>query len=193
MTEWLLQFDRELLYWINTKWTNPLFDAAFPWMRVKFNWLPLYAVLIGNILLTYKKASWFPLLICIAAVVISDQLTSSVIKPMVERMRPCQNTLLHVRTVIECGTGYSFVSSHAANHFALAISYSVFFRHQTRWILYGLLFWAALISYAQVYVGYHYPSDVLAGGLIGAAIALLILFLFRKKIRNLEVNELTQD
>jgi membrane-associated phospholipid phosphatase len=193
MMDSLLQLDREILYFINTKWSNSFFDAVFPWMRVKFNWLPLYAVLIANILLTYKKKSWFPILICAAAVGISDQLTSSLVKPMVERLRPCQNVLLQVRTVIDCGGGYSFVSSHAANHFALAISYSVFFRHQSRWILVALLFWAALISYAQVYVGYHYPSDVFAGALIGAAVALLILFVLRKKIHNLEVNELTQD
>lgn len=193
MIETLLQWDHALLHLINIEWANSFFDAVMPWTRYKYNWLPLYAVLIGNILLTYKKKAWIPLLMCIAAVAISDQLSSSVIKPWFERMRPCQNALVEVRRVIDCGSGYSFVSSHAANHFAVAVMYPIFFRHQTRWFLPVLLFWAALVSYAQVYVGYHYPSDVVVGGLIGIAVSLLIMLVLRKQIRELEVLELTQD
>jgi len=193
MMESLLQFDHDLAYRINTLWSNSFFDAVMPWTRFKYNWLPLYAVLIGNILLTYKKKAWIPLLICIAAVVISDQIASSLLKPYFHRLRPCQNTLLHLRAIIPCGSGFSFVSSHAANHFAVAVTYPVFFRHQTKWFLPVLLFWAALISYAQVYVGYHYPSDVIAGAALGISVASVILLLLRKQLRELEVLELTQD
>lgn len=193
MMESLLQFDHDLAYRINTLWSNSFFDAVMPWTRYKYNWLPLYAVLIGNILLTYKKKAWIPLLMCIAAVAISDQIASSLIKPYFHRLRPCQNTMLHLRHVIDCGSGFSFVSSHAANHFAVAVMYPVFFRHQTKWFLPVLLFWAALISYAQVYVGYHYPSDVFVGGLLGIAVSLLIMLVLRKQLRELEVLELTQD
>lgn len=193
MMDTLLQLDKEILYLVNTQWANGFFDAVMPWTRLKYNWLPLYAVMIGNILLTYKKKAWIPLLVCIVAVAVADQLSSSLIKPYFHRLRPCQNTLLQIREVIDCGSGYSFVSSHAANHFAVAVAYSIFFRHQTRWILVALLFWAALVSYAQVYVGYHYPSDVVAGGLLGIAVASLLLLVLRKQIHNLEVLELTQD
>jgi membrane-associated phospholipid phosphatase len=193
MMETLLQLDKEILYLINVRWANGFFDAVMPWTRLKYNWLPLYAVLIGNILLTYKKKAWIPLLICIGAVAISDQIASSLLKPYFHRMRPCQNTLLPLRTVIDCGSGFSFVSSHAANHFAVAVTYPIFFRHQTRWFWPALLFWAALVSYAQVYVGYHYPSDVIAGAALGIAVASVILLLLRKQLRELEVLELTQD
>jgi membrane-associated phospholipid phosphatase len=193
MMDFLLPLDRDILYLVNQRWTNAFFDAAMPWSRFKFNWLPLYAVMIANILLTYKKKSWIPLLVCIAAVAVSDQLASSVLKPMFHRLRPCQNALLHVRMLIECGSGYSFVSSHAANHFAVATAYPVFFRHQSRWIGVAMFAWAAWVSYAQVYVGYHYPSDVVVGGLLGITVAALILLALRKPLHKLEVNELTQD
>src|SRR5687767_12694318 len=115
MMEGLLELDHTLLRLINTDWANPFFDTIMPWVRMKWNWVPLYALMVGALLWRYKKDVWFPLLLIIAAIVISDQLTSTLIKPLVQRMRPCQNTMLQLRTVIDCGGGYSFVSSHAAN------------------------------------------------------------------------------
>ncbi|MBK8556199.1 MAG: phosphatase PAP2 family protein [Lewinellaceae bacterium] len=71
---------------------------------------------------------------------------------------------------VSCGGGYSFTSSHAANHFAVAVFLAAVFGGLSRWLRPGLLLWAAVISFAQVYVGVHYPGDVLAGALLGAII-----------------------
>ena len=185
--ETLLQLDREVLYLVNTRWANLLFDAIMPWLRLKYNWLPLYAVMIFALVYVYRKNVWVPLVVCIGAVAAADQIASGLLKPMFERLRPCQNSFIQVRDVIDCGGGYAFVSSHAANHFALAVSYAAFFRRARRWLLPVLLFWAGLICYAQVYVAYHFPSDVLVGGLMGVAVASVLLLLFKRKIQNLEI------
>jgi undecaprenyl-diphosphatase len=109
----------------------------------------------------------------LATILLSDQISSSVVKPLFARLRPCNDPDLstQVRLLLDgCGAGYSFTSSHATNHFALAIFLTVTLRQwigKYTWVLY---LWAASIGYAQVYAGVHYPFDILAGALLGTGI-----------------------
>jgi undecaprenyl-diphosphatase len=106
---------------------------------------------------------------------VADQLSSELIKKKVERLRPCRETQLQpaARTLVHCGGGYSFTSSHATNHFAVAVF--IFFSwglcwKRWRWLL---LLWAASISLGQVYVGVHYPLDILVGAINGSILGYL--------------------
>jgi len=188
MTESLLSLDRQLFFLINDSWHNGLFDAVLPVMRNKYTWLPLYAI-IGIVLAKkYRLQSIAIIVFCCIAIALSDQLSSTVLKPWVERLRPCNDPALgeQVRLLVECGVGYSFPSSHAANHFSFAFYFGVLFKPWRKWLLALGSLWAAMISFAQVYVGVHYPVDITAGALLGmltgTVAAMLLVKLFRPKI-----------
>ncbi len=163
----LLQLDVELFYFINTTLSNSFFDALLPWIRNKYLWAPLYAFVAVFLAVNFPRNWWKIILLAIVVVFISDQLSSTIIKPLVHRLRPCKDLLNieHLRLLVSCGSGFSFPSSHAANHFAFAM---FFFRlFPNKWVLASGMFWAASISFAQVYVGVHYPLDVIGGMVLG--------------------------
>ncbi|WP_345232194.1 phosphatase PAP2 family protein [Olivibacter ginsenosidimutans] len=110
----------------------------------------------------------------------ADFLSASVIKPLVKRVRPCNELALKGEMVsrIRCGSGYSFPSSHASNHFAIALFLIMVYRRRWKSILWLALIWAFLVSFAQIYVGVHYPIDVICGALFGALIGYIIARLF---------------
>ena len=172
--EQLLAFDQWLYGLINGAGTHPCLDAVLvPW-RHRDTWIWLYVLLAGLLLWQFRLKGLYLLLGVGLTVGIADQLSSKVIKPAVERARPCRTpgTSTPGRTLVHCGGGYSFPSSHAANHFALAVVlFATAGRRWGRW-RWGLIGWAALVAYAQVYVGVHYPVDVLAGALLGSLVAL---------------------
>ena len=122
------------------------------------------------------------ILYLILTVFITDQLSSSIIKPFFERLRPCKDLVMieHVRLLIKCGSGYSFTSSHAMNHFGVAFFLGIILWRLSRWVLPAAFLWAAIVSYAQVYVGVHYPFDVIGGGLIGLIIGSIMAFLCKR-------------
>lgn len=124
------------------------------------------------------------LIMLILTVTLSDQISSSLIKPFFEKLRPCQTTELaeRIRILVDCGVGYSFVSSHAANHFAMAVFLTMLYFKKKKWIMPSAVLWAFSISYAQVYVGVHYPSDIIGGMLIGCLLGYLLGFLCKRFI-----------
>jgi len=170
LLHWLLQWDTGLFLKINTEWTNSALDSIFPWWREANTWVPFYLFLVVFVWMNFgKKAIWW-ILAAVATLVITDQLSSNLIKNWVARPRPCRDEVLasQVRLLLNnCSGAYSFTSSHAANHFGFAVFLIVTLKNIVgRW-RYLLLFWAASIGYAQVYVGVHYPLDVICGTLLG--------------------------
>jgi membrane-associated phospholipid phosphatase len=182
--------DRYIFYLINNKWSNSFFDDLMPLLRNSNIWLPLYLFLLVFALMNIKKSGWFILLtLCTAA--LTDVLSSHIIKNHIFRLRPCQDpSLLGTIRVLAtyCPQSSSFTSSHAANHFGLATFASVtLYPYAGKWI-YLTYVWAFLIIYAQLYVGVHYPIDVLGGALVGVMAGLLTSWIYQKKWGTFSLN-----
>jgi undecaprenyl-diphosphatase len=177
------KLDREVFMIINSENTNVFFDKIMPWLRNSSSWIPLYIALVAYIVWKKKKQSLAWIAAIIIAVVLSDQISSHVIKPFVARLRPCANPYFytHVRLLLkQCSTAYSFTSSHAANHFEMASFIYFSFKKFDYNMPYIWFFWAAIICYAQVYVGVHYPLDVAAGGVLGLGLGYIVYALYNK-------------
>ncbi|HTY35675.1 MAG TPA: phosphatase PAP2 family protein [Bacteroidota bacterium] len=177
MDEVLLNADRSLFYFCNQDLRNWLFDAILPFLT-DLNRKPLALVVVGLLwLLLLTKGGRhgrIAALLLIPTIVLSDQLSSSVLKYIIERARPCHE-LSNVHLLVGCGSGYSFPSSHAVNNFAGALVLSYFL---PRWT-WAFFTFASVIAFSRIYVGVHYPSDVLGGAVIGLFIAGIVIFVFR--------------
>lgn len=183
----MLEIDTLLFHFINQDIANPVFDTVLPIMRSKVFWIPLYAFLIAFLFFNYKAKSAI-IFICflLINVGITDFTSSSIIKKNVKRTRPCnQLELQHqVRTLVRCGSGYSFTSSHATNHFGLAAFLILTLGKLIRLIRLPLFLWAAIIGFSQIYVGVHFPLDVLFGSLLGIIIGSIMAEIYNKWIKS---------
>lgn len=178
--EQILNVDLELLKYINGVWHHPVLDVFFQFFRNKYVWIPFYFFIILLCIFNFKKA-WLYVLVLILTVTIADVCSSHILKKNIKRLRPCNTEILKdsIRSITGCGKSYSFTSSHAANHFSLAVMLSLILPVAIKWKLL-LYLWAATICYAQVYVGVHFPSDVFCGALLGACIAFFVYVSFKK-------------
>jgi undecaprenyl-diphosphatase len=179
----LIRSDHWLFRQINQHWVNPAFDEVFVFIRQAELWVPLYLFLLVLALLNFgRKGIWWALTF-IMTVIIGDLTSSSLIKHNIFRLRPCRNPGLadQVRVLVNyCPQSSSFTSSHACNHFAMACFIFITLNQTGSWRWLFFL-WAVAISYAQVYVGVHYPLDVLGGALAGSLIGCTMSVFFRKQ------------
>lgn len=169
MFETLEALDRQLLLLINGA-NTPFLDQLMWIVSGKLTWIPLYALLLFFIC---KKAgkNWWIMLICIGlAILLADQISVNCFKNVIQRYRPTRNleigNLVHVVNNYRGGK-YGFVSSHAANTFAISMLVCLFFKKKAVW--YGMMAWAVLVCYSRMYLGVHYPADIVCGGLLGLA------------------------
>jgi membrane-associated phospholipid phosphatase len=175
MLEALLQFDQSLFQLLNNTWHSTIQDWLLPPIRNKYFWIPAYLLLAGWFLIRFKLRGLLAILTLVLTIAITDTVSHRVIKKSVKRPRPCKTfDPPEIRELIPCGSGYSFTSNHATNHFALATCLFLLIGHRWgRW-RWPLFVWAGLIAYAQVYVGVHYPLDVLAGATLGILIGYIM-------------------
>lgn len=166
----LIQLDQSIFSAINQGLSNPFFDWLMPYIRNRYFWSPLYLFLAIFFVRNYPRRGWMLVLFFSLTFAVTDYLTSSVIKPSVERLRPCNDPEIKtdMNQLIACGSGYSFPSTHAANHFALAVFLINMFYGRWKPVLPVMILWATSIAFAQVYVGVHYPLDVTFGAIIGS-------------------------
>lgn len=190
MIETLLEYDQILFRLINGVWIHPVADAILTYARNKFIWLPLYMFILSFLIINFRVKGLIYFLGILVVVGFCDQLSSNFLKPLVDRDRPCDNPELeeYVRTLIDCG-GRSFPSSHATNHFGIAAFLSMLFGRIFRPIYAVAFAWALVISYAQVYVGVHYPLDVFVGGLLGTLLGLFVFWLVKQLLKMKGVEE----
>jgi len=180
LMQWLDQLDKNCFTFIHAGFANPLLDKLMLQLREPLTWIPLYVCILVWILRRDRKHAIKFILITIVCFAFIDFTTSSILKPLFNRSRPCFDESLQpvIRNIIGCGGRLSFPSNHAANHFGLAAFWywSVLLITGKRWR--WLWFWAFIICFAQVYVGKHYPLDVLAGGVYGMIIGSLAAKIF---------------
>ncbi|WP_461787949.1 phosphatase PAP2 family protein [Pedobacter sp.] len=182
MMQELLQFDTELFLKIHRGLSNGFFDWIMPLLRNRFFWSPLYLFIVIFCIKQYKKAGLYIIGGVLVTFAMGDIIASRIIKPNVARVRPCNEVRLADQIIhrVPCGSGKSFPSAHATNHFGIAVFLiGVFYRKWKAILPIGIL-WAASISFAQIYVGVHYPIDVFCGMLLGVAIGLLTTFIYHK-------------
>lgn len=183
ITSTLLDWDRYFFVKLNHDWTNPFLDRLLPWMRNPPVWAPLYLFLLVLAIVNFGRNRWWWILLFAATPALTDLCGTYLFKHVFHRLRPCHDEALagQIRLLLgDCSGGYSFVSNHAANHFGMACFFYITTRRflpRCAWL--GLP-WAALVAYSQVYVGIHYPTDVLAGALLGTVLGLSTGYLFNK-------------
>jgi undecaprenyl-diphosphatase len=165
---------------------SPFWDPVMYWASDKLFWIPFYALILFLIIRHYRKASIW-IILCIGMLItLSDQLSSHLIKGLVRRLRPSHEpALAGLVHLSKAGAGgmYGFVSGHAANSFALLVFLSLILARRFRWLKYVLACWALLVCYSRVYVGVHYPGDVVCGALLGALVGWAMAWLYKAVVR----------
>ena len=183
----LINFDKAFFKLINGVWINHFFDWFMPWVRTPELWVPLYLFLVLLIAINFKKNGVWILFFAILTVTITDTVSSHIFKPYFHRLRPCSDPDMQgmVRLLLNYAPGNgSFTSSHAANHFGIAMFFFLALKKYFGNWMYLFFVWAFLISYAQVYVGVHYPLDILGGAIIGCFTGYFMAWLLNRQLLN---------
>ena len=181
----IVYYDHIAWYYVNLQWRNKVLDFVMPFLRNQWFWVPVYFFLAVYMPTKYKKQGAIWCLIFFISFVISDQVSAALLKPYFHRLRPCNNPALNgiIHCIVPCGSGYSFPSSHAANHFSIGIFTAATMGRQHKWVWPACIAWAAVVCYSQVYVGVHYPVDVTVGALIGIVTGALTGWFFNRYLR----------
>ena len=186
MIDSLIDIDKQVFVAIHNGLVNTIFDVVMPFLREAYTWIPLYLTFVFFAIKKYKVQGLYIILATVLVVVLCDRFSAGFMKPYFERLRPCHEPSIskYIRSIIDCGGQFGFISSHATNHFGMAVMFTWFFKKISKvsfltWVFYA---WAGLVSFAQIYVGKHYPGDVLFGALCGFLIGWAVLFFFKKLI-----------
>ena len=163
MLEFLNGIDTALFLFFNVTLANPVTDLIMPVITSEWLLRILYAVAVVLLLIFGNARLRWVVLFSVLVLVVTDQVSAGLLKPMIGRLRPC-HTLDSINLLVDCGGGKSMPSSHAANAFGQAMLFALLYR---RWA-WPLLVFAALVAISRVFVGVHYPFDVLIGTIIGA-------------------------
>ena len=177
MLETILNFDTNLFVFLNGL-HNSTFDTIMYWVSDRYFWIPFYGFLVYLLYRNYgiKQASILTVLIIITFA-LANTLSVEAFKNVFHRLRPCHNLdLINVHLVNEhCGGQWGFVSSHASNVFGLATMIFFFLSKKIKYIGIGIFLWAALVSYSRIYLGVHYPLDIIGGGVLGVSVGLIVI------------------
>ncbi len=163
---------------LHTDWMDKVMIAVTQmWV-----WLPLYLLMIYWTVKQYGKRCWWIFIALGIVVLCSDQLSAHVCKPLFQRLRPCYNVDLQDLIYLPKGMAggkYGFVSSHAANTFAIAAFMTAALRKNRAWVGIVLYLWAFISSYSRIYLGFHYPGDILCGAVLGILVGLIFWKVFQ--------------
>jgi undecaprenyl-diphosphatase len=171
------RLDQQLFLFINSL-NSPFMDQVMHIISGRLIWVPLYLAILIYLGITYKRKFLIILIFIILAAAFTDQI-SVLFKNSVQRLRPCHEPVLQGLVHLfngECGGQFSFVSSHAANSFDVALLSLLFIRK--RWYTISIISWAAVICYSRVYLGVHYPMDVICGAIQGSLVGWIFYSLY---------------
>lgn len=173
----LEELDQQLFNFINSR-NSEFWDFVMYSVSRVLVWVPLYIAIFIALGRKYGRKTFFILLFVLLTVALADQ-TSVFIKNSFQRLRPCHAEELQGMVHLvkgHCGGRFGFVSSHAANSFSIALLSLLLIKR--RWFSISILIWAAVVGYSRIYLGVHYPGDVICGSLLGASIGWLIYRLY---------------
>jgi len=166
--EWLqniLEIDKELFLFLNSL-HNSFWDTIMLMVTRKETWIPFFVIILFYVIRNYKINA-LPIVVFLALTILFSDQISVLLKDSIQRFRPVHDPVIGplVHNVLRKGSMYGFVSSHAANGFAIFAFTASIFKNRNYWFL--LLFWAILFSYSRIYSGVHYPLDILGGAVLG--------------------------
>ena len=194
--EFLKSIDQKLLLFLNGQ-HNTFFDFVMYWASDRFIWIPFYLLLLFFVVKKFGKKAYLVLVLVAAMIAVSDQVSSGLVKNMVQRLRPCHDPEIQDRVhLVEgvCGGSFGFYSSHASNTWALALFLILIFKHRMRAgatrtnesrdglipLYAALVVYASLVSYSRIYLGTHYPFDVLTGVATGTILSFIFARVFSR-------------
>jgi len=181
MLKQIVNWDIDLFLFLNGN-NNCFWDFVMYWLSDKLIWIPLYILLLYFVFKKYKKQGWIILILVAILVTLTDQISVHCFKNVFERLRPCHNPAIsHLVHLVKdhCGGQFGFVSSHAANTFGIATFISFLLSKKVKYIVPLLFLWASVVAYSRIYLGVHYPLDVICGGILGIAIGVFVFLLFK--------------
>lgn len=180
MVEILNNWDISIFSFLNSI-HNSYFDSVFWIVSGKFTWIPLYLTIIVILFMKNWKQALYILLLTALLITLADQISSGLIKPLAERLRPSHNPLLaetiHIVNDYRGGR-YGFVSSHAANTLGFAAFFAMVFKN--RLFSYLIICWSIVVMYSRIYLGVHFPGDILGGIAVGLLSAYTVYYIYKR-------------
>lgn len=188
MLELLQTVDTAVFYFINNTLSNSVFDKFFVYITDVNHWYLVYVILWGIAFFKGGRMGKIAAIGSLLVITAADQLSSSLLKNMIERVRPC-NALPHVNILVGCTGSFSMPSSHAVNNFAIATFFSQIYPKLTA-VLYIAAF---LVAFSRPYVGVHYPGDIFVGAIVGIIVGLTFAYLALQLEKHFKTKELLED